>query len=122
MIAGKVRFANEAGVVARPGQRTCKTIRSQGFIKVDPVVMHAAGERQHARQQCAARRHAHHIWRDARRKTGALLGQQIQVRRLDAPPFKAKAVSTVLITHDQQNIGLFHVQGNTDWRRHLSAV
>ena len=113
MVAGKVGFANEAGVVARPGQRTCKTILGQGFIEVDPVVMHAIGERQHAREQCAARRHAHHIWRDARRKTGALLGQQIQVRRLDAPPVKAKAITSVLITHDQQNIGLFHVRGHS---------
>jgi hypothetical protein len=103
-----MRLANESCVVARFAERACKASRCDGFVKVDAVVVYAAGERQHARQDGTSGGHAHDIGRDAMGEPCALTSQQIQMRRPYPSPLESEAVSAVLIAHDQQNVRLFH--------------
>ena len=94
-------------ILADP-KATLESLERDGFIEIDPVVMHTVAQWQHAGEQGAARGHANHIWGDAGRKTCALLRQKIQVRGTYFSPFKPETVCAMLIAHDQQNVGPTH--------------
>ena len=70
--------------------------------------MHAAGERQHAREHGAARGHAHDIGCDTGRKSSALAGEVVQMRCTHPTPLETVAITSVLIAHDEQDIGTIH--------------
>jgi hypothetical protein len=75
MIAREMRLAYKSRVVARLAQSACKTVGSDGLVKVDAIVVYPTGQWQRTGQNGASCGHAHHIGRDAIFESRALPSQ-----------------------------------------------
>ena len=102
---GEMGLANKGRAIAVWRQRPGKTRGADRKGEVDPIIPDAVGERQQPGQDGGSRGLTDQIGCDTRGKTRALSRQQIEMRRLDMPVLKAKAIGTLLIRGNQEDMG-----------------
>ena len=97
----KVRLAKKSGLITRSPERRSEPALPQRRLKVDAVIEHAVGQRQHARKDRCARGLAHDIRRNAGIEACAITCQGFYMGRFHAAAVKAtEAVGALHVRRD----------------------
>jgi hypothetical protein len=93
----EMRLADEAGAVAAAAELAGEAGGADRVVEVDAVVPDTVRARQEPGEDAGAGRLADDVGRDAGRKARPVLGEPVEMRRLDPPSLEPEAVAALLV-------------------------